>query len=474
MSVKVTHTSKPSSATSANASSHASAIEQRLVSSLHASPHNARSHGPKQISQLKAGIKRFGFLVPILIDADSVILAGHGRLMAAQALGLETVPTILVDHLTLAEKRAYMLADNKVATNAGWDEQQLAIELDFLCTQELDFDVELTGFDTFEIDQIQLGNSPASKAKPDPDDTVPVPVGPPVSQLGDLWELGVHRLVCGNALERDALSTLMRGDEAQMVISDPPFNVPIQGHVGGAGKIKHREFPMASGEMSDPEFVEFLRSAFNRMVENSEDGAIIYIFMDWRHMWHVLDAGKAFDELKNLCLWDKGVGGMGTFYRSQHEMIFVFKNGTSPHINNFGLGEKGRYRTNVWKYPGANTFKKGGAKDLSLHPTVKPVAMIVDAIRDCSHRKGIVLDPFAGSGTILIAAEKTGRIARAIELDPLYVDTAIERWQVWTGHEAIHAETGLTYAEMKTARPRQPDNISAAADPESRAEPTHV
>jgi DNA modification methylase len=458
MSVKVTHTSKPSSAASVNASPSVSAIEQRPIGSLQASPHNARFHGPKQIAQLKAGIKRFGFLVPILIDADNVILAGHGRLMAAQALGLETVPTILVDHLTSAEKRAYMLADNKVASNAGWDERQLAIELDFLCTQELEFDVELTGFETFEIDQIQLGNSPTPKAKPDPDDAVPVPVGPPVSQPGDLWELGIHRLLCGNALERDDLAVLMRGEEAELVITDPPYNVPIQGHVGGAGKTKHREFVMASGEMSAPEFIEFLRSAFNRMVENSKDGAIAFVFMDWRHMHHVLEAGDAFSELKNLCVWDKGVGGMGTFYRSQHEMAFVFKNGTDAHINNFGLGDKGRYRTNVWKYPGINTFKKGRLEELNLHPTVKPVAMIADAIRDCSHRKGIVLDPFAGSGTILIAAEKTGRIARALELDPLYVDTAIERWQAYTGHEAIHTKTGLTYVEMKAA-PREPIHV---------------
>jgi len=438
-------------------------ITLRPVSELHPSPHNARTHGPKQIRQLMAGFKEFGFLVPILIDSDSVILAGHGRLLAAQELGLAEVPTIQVNHLTPAQKRAYMLADNKIGLNSGWDEQQLAIELEFLSVQELDFDIEITGFDTIEIDQIQMGEDVKPKESTDPADEIPMLTGPAVSQLGDLWLLGQHRLLCGNALDRNCFSHLMQDEEAQMVISDPPFNVPIQGHVGGSGKIKHREFAMASGEMSDGEFIDFLQSAFNRMSENSVDGAIAFIFMDWRHYRHVLEASTAFHELKNLCVWDKGVGGMGTFYRSQHELIFVFKNGTEPHINNFGLGEKGRYRTNVWKYPGANTFKKGRLEELSLHPTVKPAVMIADAIRDCSHRKGIVLDPFAGSGTILIAAEKTGRRARAMELDPLYVDTAIERWQEQTGKCAVHAESQLTYADLKVKRQQEGGDVTSAA-----------
>lgn len=425
-------------------------ITERPISSLKPSPHNARRHSPMQIAQIKASIARFGFLTAVLVDGEGTILAGHGRVMAARELGITAVPTVEVTDLTPEETRAYMLADNKIALNAEWDERILADELTFLSVPELDFPVELTGFSTAELDLILDGTT---EPAPDPADEVEIPTGPPVSRVGDLWLLGPHRLLCGSALERTSYVQLMCGERAQLVVTDPPYNVKINGHVGGGGKIRQREFVMASGEMSDPEFTEFLRTAFTRIVENADDGAIAFAFMDWRHIRNVLDAGQSvFTELKNLIVWNKMSGGMGSFYRSQHELCFAFKVGSAPHINNFRLGETGRYRANVWNYPGASTFKRGRLADLAMHPTVKPLSMIADAIRDCSKRKGIVLDPFAGSGTILLAAEKTGRMARAIELDPIYVDTAISRWEKQTGGHATLADSGMTFAAVRHGR----------------------
>jgi DNA modification methylase len=264
--------------------------------------------------------------------------------------------------------------------------------------------------------------------------------------------MGEHRLLCADATDERAFRNLMGGERAQMVFTDPPYNVAINGHVGGLGKTRHREFVMAAGEMTSDQFACFLGSAFGQLVQHSIDGSIHFICMDWRHMPEVLAAGKdAYPELKNLCVWVKDNGGMGSFYRSRHELIFVFKSGSAPHLNSFELGQHGRYRTNVWQYRGVNTFKRERMDELSLHPTVKPVAMIVDAIKDVSERGGIVLDCFGGSGSTLIAAHKTGRRARVIELDPLYVDRTIRRWQAVAKDEAIHAESGRSFDELAGA-----------------------
>ena len=223
-----------------------------------------------------------------------------------------------------------------------------------------------------------------------------------------------------------------------MLFTDPPYNVPIAGHVSGLGKTVHREFAEASGEMTKDEFVAFLTETLGTAAAQLRDGAIAYVCMDWRHMGELLTAGGAtFDELKNLCVWNKTNGGMGTFYRSKHELVFAFKKGTAPHINNFSLGEGGRYRTNVWDYAGISSIGQNRSEDLAMHPTVKPVAMIADAMRDCSNRSGLVLDVFGGSGSTLIAAEDCGRKARLLELDPVYCDTIIERWEQLTGRKAL-------------------------------------
>ena len=395
---------------------------------------NARTHSRKQVKQIADSIRSFGFTNPILIDSSDTILAGHGRVEAAKFLGIAEVPCVRLEHMTPEQKRAYVLADNKLALNAGWDDEILAEELRGLL--DINFDVELTGFSISEIDSLVEGLIPEEPGDPD-DDIVPgIDEGAARCRPGDIWQLGSHRLVCGSALNRDVVASLMNGELAQMVFADPPYNVQIDGHVGNSGAVKHREFAMASGEMSVTEFTTFLSTSFRNLVQYSVDGSIHFICMDWRHIAEVLSAAEGvYTELKNLIVWAKDNGGMGTFYRSRHELIFAFKNGTAPHINTFELGQHGRYRTNVWQYRGVNTLKVGRMDELSLHPTVKPVQMIADAIKDVSARGGIVLDLFGGSGSTLIAAHKTGRRGYLCEIDPIYCDRIIRRWEVYAKDE---------------------------------------
>ncbi len=375
-------------------------------------------------------IEAFGFTNPVLIDERRTILAGHGRVAGAKLLGMTEVPCLRLDHMSDDEKRAYVLADNKLALNAGWDEDLLAAELGALTSADLDFDVSITGFSIPEIDNVLEAVSPEELGDPE-DDVMPFDA-PARVQLGDIWQLGPHRLICGDALEADVVCALMDGGEARMAFSDPPYNVPIDRHVGNSGKIQHREFAMASGEMSEAEFTGFLATACQNLADHSVDGSIHFICMDWRHMSEMLEAGQgAYAELKNLIVWAKDNGGMGTFYRSRHELIFAFKKGTAPHINTFELGQHGRYRTNVWEYRGVNSRHAGRMEELALHPTVKPVQMIADAIRDVSARGDIVLDIFGGSGSTLIAAEKTGRRGYLCELDPIYCDRILARWEAY-------------------------------------------
>ena len=413
-------------------------VEMRAPKSLRPYTGNARTHSPKQVRQIADSIRRFGFVNPVLIDAEGEIIAGHGRVLAAELLGLKDVPVLAVTHLTPAEKRAYILADNRLAEKAGWDKEILAIELQALI--DFDFEVDLTGFELAEIDLI-LDEDRARRLQTEPEaaDLVPpVPPGPPITQSGDLWQLGAHRLICGDALDPEALSKLLGTDEVDLIFTDPPYNVAIDGHVGGLGKVKHREFAFASGEMSPSEFTSFLREALAPAAAHCREGAIAYVCMDWRHMREMLAAGDAvFHELKNLCVWNKTNGGMGSFYRSKHELVFVWKVRPGRHVNSFGLGDTGRYRTNVWDYAGVNTFGASRDTDLAMHPTVKPVALVGDAIRDCSKRGAVILDMFGGSGSTLIAADQAGRQARIVEYDPVYCDTIIARWEKLTGKTAV-------------------------------------
>jgi DNA modification methylase len=427
-------------------------IEYTPVHELRAYPNNARTHSRKQLRQIANSIKKFGFCNPVLIDDAKQIIAGHGRVEAAKLLGIDAVPTCRLSHLSASDKRAYILADNRLAERAGWDKELLAIELQGLI--ELDVDIEVTGFEMAEIDVLLEDAREASGAPNGPEDNVPEhSPGPAVTHTGDLWVMGKHRLLCGDARDKAAYERLLEDAEAEFVFSDPPYNVAIDGHVCGLGRIQHREFAMGSGEMNEAEFTGFLRTVFDRLVENTVDGSIHQICMDWRHMWEMLESGRrVYSELKNLCVWNKTNAGMGSFYRSKHELVFVWKSGSAAHINNFELGQHGRHRTNVWDYAGVNTMRAGRLEELAMHPTVKPVALVADAIKDCSRRGGLVLDPFCGSGTILIAAEHTGRKARALEIDPTYVDVAVRRWQAYAGKSAVLAGSGDTFETIEEQR----------------------
>jgi DNA modification methylase len=431
-------------------------IEYSLVRELRPYPNNARTHSKRQIRQIANSIKKFGFCNPVLVDDEKQIIAGHGRVEAAKLLGIDAVPTCRLSHFSDADKRAYILADNRLAEKAGWDKELLAIELQGLL--DLDFEVELTGFEMPEIDLLLEDAREANGASSGPEDRVPqYPSGPVVTQVGDLWVLGNHRLLCADARDQATYESLLEGAKAEFIFADPPYNVAIDGNVCGLGRVRHRDFAMGCGEMSEVEFTTFLQAVFERLAANTIDGSIHQICMDWRHMWEMLAAGrKVYSELKNLCVWNKSNAGMGSFYRSKHELVFVWKSGTAAHINNFELGQHGRSRTNVWDYAGISSLRAGRLEDLAMHPTVKPVALVADAIKDCSRRGGLVLDPFCGSGTILVAAERTGRKARALEIDPAYVDVGVRRWQTYSGKAAVLAASGDTFEVTEEQRAAKP------------------
>jgi len=413
-------------------------------------PDNPRKHGRAQIRAIARSIEAFGFNAPILVDKNNKIVAGHGRYEAAKLLGLDKVPIVSLSHLTETQARAYLLADNKLTDRSTWDDPKLAIHLKELSDLVLDFDIEATGFEPPEIDlRIQSLDS----ALEDADDQFELATGPAVSRTGDLWLLGPHRLYCGSALDATSYDALSNGERAAAAITDAPYNVRIDGHVSGNGRTTHREFAMASGEMSEAEFSDFLHQTFQRIIAYCRDGAMIYSFMDWRHMAEILAAGRAANlDLLNLCVWAKTNGGMGSLYRSRHELVFVFKSGHDPHTNNIQLGRFGRNRSNVWNYPGANSFARNSSKkQMNSHPTVKPIALVADAMLDCTKRNDIVIDPYLGSGTTILAAERTGRRCHGIEIDGRYVDTAIKRWERLTKQEAKDIN-GRTFAQTRSDR----------------------
>lgn len=395
----------------------------RPTESLLPAHRNPRTHSPKQVRKLADSIARFGLNSPILVAGDPPrIVAGHGRWSAAKQIGLTEVPTVSVDHLAPEEIRAYALADNQLATLAGWDRELLSLEIAELEFHIPGIDLTVTGF---EIEQIEILRDVAGskQVKPEPQ-PIPVPAGPAVTRAGDLWRIGEHKLLCGDALEGLSYDRLLRGTAAHLVITDPPYNVPIAGHVTGRA---HREFAMASGDMSRAEFRRFLSAICGLLARHSRSGSLHYLFMDWRSIADLITAGEEhYVQLLNIIAWVKPAGGMGSLYRSRHELVALFKNGTRPHTNNVALGANGRNRTNVWEYAGINSC--GADRGLgALHPTVKNVDMIAEAIRDASNPDELVLDPFGGSGTTLIAAHQTGRHACLIELDPLYCDVCIRR-----------------------------------------------
>lgn len=424
------------------------------IETLSPNPRNARTHSKKQLKKIAASIRSCGFIGAIIVDETGTILAGHGRWLAAQMVGLAEVPTVRIDHLSPARKRAYVLADNRIAEQAGWDREILAIEFgelgELLPSEGLH--ISLTGFDAGEIDAVigdmEDGNS-------DPVDA-PIEVqNRAVSRRGELWSLGKHRLLCGDARSPGDLLRLMGGERAAAVITDPPFNRAMR-DIGGRGKVKHSEFACASGEMSILEFSEFNKTTLGNAVQVSLDGAVHYIFTDWRHVRELLEVtDELYGDMLNLCIWNKTNAGQGSFYRSQHELIIVCRAGTAPHQNNVELGRFGRNRSNVWTYAGVNSFGAGRLDALRQHPTVKPATMISEALRDCTAKGDSVLDIFAGSGTIFLAAEKVGRRGFGLEIEPRYVDLAIKRWEAFTKADAVFAENGRTFSEISALRSEQ-------------------
>ena len=428
----------------------AAAFSMSSLADITPNPRNPRKHSPAQVRAIARSIEAFGFNAPILIDRSAQIVAGHGRYEAAKQLGLQQVPVVRLDHLSEVQSKAYMLADNKLTDRSIWDEQLLAQHLGELAELALNFDLEATGFELPELDALihsfdDLDGSDEGAVTP--------ARGSATTRSGDLWHLGKHRLLCGSALEDESYQTLLGGTRAAAVFTDPPYNVPIDGHVSGSGATRHREFAMAAGEMSAAQFTTFLHTFLTVTVPRLDEGAILFHCMDWRHLEELLAAAKAsMLDLVNLCVWVKPNGGMGSLYRSRHELVGVFRRAGKRHRNNVQLGRHGRNRTNVWHYEGTSSFssaRKGNARH--LHPTMKPIGLVADALLDVTARGDIVLDPFMGSGTTILAAERIGRQARGIELDPLYVDTAVMRWEAMSGKRAQLA-SGPTFAETSAAR----------------------
>lgn len=422
-------------------------IEQLRVAERH-----ARRHSSAKVNALAASIRRFGTVEPLLIEQDGTIISGVARWLALRALGVFHVPTITVSHLSKAEVRALRIAVGRFPDWADWDRDQLRIELPEIIAELPDLAMEEIGFSVPEADAIIFSSAP--EREPDPADEIPVAEAavPIVSRLGDLWQLGEHRLFCGDALDSASYDQLLDNKAIRLLLTDPPYNVPINGHVTKR-RGRFAEFAMASGELTEKEFGAFLNTAFRRIEKVSTAGAIGYIFIDWRHALTMQEAASGvFCELKNHIVWVKDAPALGTFYRSQHEFLLVYKIAKGKHVNNFELGQHGRTRSNVWNYPGMSSFGAGRNEALGLHATPKPVAMLIDAILDCSNPSDLVLDPFGGSGSTLIAAERTHRRARLIEISPTYVDTIIRRWQKLTGDEARLAHTGQTFAATASER----------------------
>ena len=424
-------------------------IKNLKLGDIHAYKNNAKKHPESQVQQIISSITKFGFNNPILIDENNEIIAGHGRFMAAQVMNLETVPTVKLSHLTDAQKRAYRLADNKIAENGGWNKELLSLEikdLEKICLND-NFVIQDIGFNDAELDSIV--NFTDTKPINPKTNAVPfIPEDEIISKPGDIWQLSKHRIICGDSLNPETFAKLFENDKADMILQDPPYNVKIDGHVCGSGIIKHKEFAMASGEMTADEFTQFLMNNFALCKQYSNNGSLHYNFMDWRHVLEITTAGKnIFDKFINMCVWVKTSGCMGSLYRSQHELCFIFQNGKGSHNNNVQLGKYGRYRTNVWQYAGVNTFGKH-KQDGIMHPTVKPIEMLKDAILDVSKRGDIVLDSFLGSGSTLIACQQSGRICYGIEYEPLYIDTTIRRFQNLFGIDAINLSIDKTYNEI--------------------------
>jgi DNA modification methylase len=429
----------------------ASSVVNRSLDDLRPNPKNARTHSKRKIESLAKAMGVVGFIGVIVVDEAGMILAGHARHAAAKLLGLKSVPTICVTGLSDELVRAFALADNKFSERAGWNREILAEELGELSVllPSVEFDISLTGFEAGEIDVLLTD---IGEEKPEPEDRLPPTAGPAVTRRGELWTLRKHWILCGDAREGSDYYRLMKGELAAMVFADPPYNVRVA-DIQGRGRVHHNEFPFASGEMSDPAYGLFLTTCFGSAARVTREGGIHFVCMDWRHIDILMGAGReVYKDMLNLIVWCKTNSGQGSFYRSQHELIAVYRVGAAPHQNNIELGKHGRNRSNVWTYPGVNSFGAGRDDALATHPTPKPVALVADAMRDCTSKGDAILDPFLGSGTTVMAAEKIGRRCFGIEYEPAFVDVAIRRWQAYSKADAILEGDGRTFDEIAAER----------------------
>jgi DNA modification methylase len=433
-------------------------IQTIEISGLKSSLRHVRRISAAHVERVASSIADLGFTQPILVR-HSEIVDGHTRVEAAKRLGLDHVPAIEVAHLSDPEVRKLRLALNRTAELGEWDLDQLRIEVADL--NDLEVDLTSTGFSPQELDIILLDDDDG-----DPDkESLPEPSVHPVTESGDLWLLGEHRVLCGNALEKTSYARLLGDDAVHAVLTDPPYNVPVAGHVSGLGKKTHAEFAMASGEMSEAEWQTFLDSVLGLLSEPLIDGGVMFAFMDWRSIHRLYAAGLAAGlNLANLVVWYKEAGSMGSLYRSAHELVAVFCKGRTPRINNVELGRYGRDRSNVWVAPGANRPGSSANAMLAFHATPKPVELCVDAILDVTERGDTVLDAFLGSGTTLVAADKAGRRCCGIEIEPRFVDVILRRWQQLTGREAVLAETGETFSKVEVRRAEVMDRSQQEVD----------
>ena len=429
---------------------HLDKIEYVPPSRIAPAPNNARIHDAKQVRQIARSMKKFGAIVPFLVDANYMLIAGHGRLAAAKQLRLEKVPVIRISHLSEADQEAFAIADNRLADMSSFSNERLAAS--FVKLGDLGYDMTVTGFELPQIEMIISDVDESTPTAPEKLDALPNVMDDPVTRLGDLWQLGPHTLLCGDAKDPETFDRLMWGQKADVLFTDAPYN-ERSSDIGGKGKAQHEDFVEAAGEMTSAEFTRFLQTTLGNAAFCCRDGAIAFTTMNWQHMGELMQAGaRIFGPIRQLCIWQKTNAGMGTFYRSQHELVFVWRVGSAPHTNNFKLGQGGRHRTNVWTYAGVNTFRSDRMDELQMHPTVKPVALIADALRDVSNRGEVVLDCFGGSGSTLIAAEKTGRVARLIEIEPRYCDVTIRRFQKLTGKQARLTAGNKTFDEVAERR----------------------
>ncbi len=430
------------------------------VSALQPNPHNARTHSKKQIRKIARSFDVSGALSPVIVDENWTILAGHARVEACKITGRTEVPIIQIFDASEAQKRNFLIADNRIGEDAGWDRQKLALELPELelLLQAVDFDLTDTGSEVAELDQLAI-NFEDQAAHPDDDIEESILSAPPVLRLGDLVQLGEHRLLVSDARDHAALDRLIDGKLAAAAFLDPPYNLRVR-DIGGRGRSQHPEFAFASGEMSRAEFVAFLTASVRNVAGLSQEGAVHFVCIDWKHVRDLVEAGaEVYGAMLNLVVWNKTNAGQGGLYRSQHELIGVFRVGDEPHLDNVQMGRFGRNRSNVWTYPGANTFRSGRKQDLADHPTVKPTALVADAIKDVTHRGDIVLDTFVGSGTTILAGERVGRRVMAMEIEPKYADIAVRRWQAMTGRDAIDVETGMTFEALGASRSAPPPRV---------------